>query len=355
MPTRDLHTRLLAAKCHLAGLQVIRALRVLIQLTEPKFNPGQLRVPAGKPHGGQWTKPGGDGGGGNTTPTDGGTNGGTESDPLPVDETPAEDTLPADTTDTEENPNFIPVAGGRRQGPSEGTPAQQARLSTATTRAQEAVTRVQELDPTWRGPESASSGIEGRISHQEGMARAAEDRLSEIYRDGLGGNGGPSLGRGETPPRFSMPQAPYATDAYRSNWDVPNGKGTIAVGTIDNDERTIIGVNSRAPGYTNEDRATANAMRENLLISDADVLRTDNTGYKPNDALYHAEATALMRAARMNGGTLYGRTLDFFVDREMCPSCDKVLPLIAREYGYPTVRFTDIYGNVHTLRNGVWK
>jgi hypothetical protein len=103
-----------------------------------------------------------------------------------------------------------------------------------------------------------------------------------------------------------MPQAPYATDAYRNNWDVPNGEGTIAVGTIDNDDRTIIGVNSRAPGYTREDRAAADVMRENLLNSDPDVMRTNNIGLMPNNAIYHAEATALMRAARMNGGSLYG-------------------------------------------------
>ncbi len=63
MPHLFPHTLLLAARHHLAGLQVLAALRVLIRLTEPKFNPGQLRVPAGKPHGGQWTKPGDHGGG----------------------------------------------------------------------------------------------------------------------------------------------------------------------------------------------------------------------------------------------------------------------------------------------------
>jgi MafB19-like deaminase len=152
-----------------------------------------------------------------------------------------------------------------------------------------------------------------------------------------------------------MPQAPVATDAYRNNWDVPTGKETIAVGTIDNDNRTIIGVNSRAPGYTNEDRAAANAMRANLLIRDPDVMRNDNTGYKPNDAIYHAEATALMRAARMSGGSLNGHYLNTYVDRPMCESCDKGLLLVARELGYPTVRFTDIYGRRRTLRNGEWE
>jgi hypothetical protein len=351
MQTNNPHTLLLSAKCHLAALQVMNALRVLIRLTEPKFNPGQLRVPSGRPHGGQWTKPSGEGG----APADGGVTNDGEDIPSEGDGTSVEDPAPSDTTDTEDNPNLIPVSSGRRQSPSDGTPAQQLRLSTATTRAQEAVTRVQEVDPTWRGPESVSSGIEGRIAHQESMARAANERYTEIYRDGLGGNGGPSLGRDNAPPRFSMPQAPYATDAYRNNWDVPNGKGTIAVGTIDNDDHTIIGVNSRAPGYTAEDRAAANAMRDRLIESDQATMRSDNTGYKPNDAVYHAEATALMRAARENGGSLYGKYLDIYVDRPMCPGCEKVLPLVGREVGNPTVRFRDIYGNVHWLRDGRWE
>ncbi len=200
-----------------------------------------------------------------------------------------------------------------------------------------------ESDPTWRGPASFTDSIEGQIAHQEAMTEAANARLAEIARSGIGSNGGPTLGR-DLPSRFSMPQAPFAVDAYRNNFDVPIGKDTIAVGTIDNDTRIIIGVNSRAPGYTNEDRAAANAMRDNLIIADPDVMRWDNTGYKPNDAIYHAEATALLRAAKVNDGSLGGRVIDIYVDREMCRSCDKVLPLISRELGYPTIRFTDIYG-----------
>ena len=339
---------LLAAKHHLAGLQVIAALRVLVHLTDTKlFNPGQLRVPSGQPHGGRWIEPGDDGDSGNATAE--GTDA-PEADPSVGDIRDG-----SDTSDPDDDPNLIPVAGGRRQGPSDGTPAQQTRLATATSRTQEAVSRVQEIDPTWRGPESVSSSIEGRIAHQENMARAAEERIAEINRDGLGGNGGPSFGRDPSPPRFSMPQAPYAVDAYRNNWDVPYGKDTIAVGTMDNDDRTIIGVNSRAPGYTSEDRAAANAMRDNLLISDPDVMRIDNTGQKPNDAVYHAEATALMRAASMSGGSLQGKYIDIYVDRRMCESCEVVLPLITRELGYPTVRLTDIFGKRRTLRYGSWE
>ena len=328
MPT-DHDTALLAAKSHLAGLHVIRALQILIDLTSHKdFNPDQPRVPEGEPGAGQWTS------------SDGTNDGSPDEDPL---QTPS-------IGDDSEQPQD---ASRRRAGPT-GTPAQEARLAIATGQAQQAVSRVMESDLTWRGPTSVTNNIEGQIAHQEAMAEAANVRLAEIARSSIGSNGGPPLGR-DPPPRFSMPQAPYAVDAYRNNFDVPAGNDTIAVGTIDNDARTIVGVNSRAPGYTAEDRAAANAMRDTLVISDPDVMRSDNMGYKPNDAVYHAEATALLRAAKVNDGSLDGRVIDIYVDREMCRSCDKVLPLISREFGYPTVRFTDFYGKRVTLRNGRWE
>jgi hypothetical protein len=75
----------------------------------------------------------------------------------------------------------------------------------------------------------------------------------------------------------------------------------------------------------------------------------------PNDALYHAEATALTRATRANGGSLSGKEMDVYVDRPLCRSCKEVLPLVSRELGHPTVNFTDIYGQRHRLRNGRWE
>jgi hypothetical protein len=121
------------------------------------------------------------------------------------------------------------------------------------------------------------------------------------------------------------------------------------------DGQGYLGVASSMPGYTQEDRDAANAMRDRLVQSDPGVMATDNVGRKPNDSLYHTETTAMMRAARANGGSLSGKELDMYVDREMCRSCDRVLPLVSRELGHPTVRFTDIYGQRHTLRNGKWQ
>jgi hypothetical protein len=47
-------------------------------------------------------------------------------------------------------------------------------------------------------------------------------------------------------------------------------------------------------------------------------------------------------------------TLEIHVDREMCWSCDRVLPTIARELGNPTVIVVDPAGLKGTMRNGGW-
>ena len=95
-------------------------------------------------------------------------------------------------------------------------------------------------------------------------------------------------------------------------------------------------------------------MRDTLLKKYPEIMNTDNIGRMPNNAVYHAEATTLLRSAGANGGTLAGRTFEILVDREMCWSCDTVLPTIARELGNPTVRVIDSTGSRGTMRNGGW-
>jgi hypothetical protein len=80
-----------------------------------------------------------------------------------------------------------------------------------------------------------------------------------------------------------------------------------------------------------------------------------NVGHMPNDALFHAEANALLRAAGPYNGNLAGRALDVYVDRSMCPSCNTVLPLIGMRLGNPTVRFIDPVGDVSIMKNGRWQ
>jgi hypothetical protein len=95
-------------------------------------------------------------------------------------------------------------------------------------------------------------------------------------------------------------------------------------------------------------------LRQTLLEAYPDLLSSGNIGWFPNDALFHAETTCLLRAARSNGGNLSEKVVEIFVDREMCRSCEKVLPYIGLELGNPTVTFIDSMGRVRIMRDGYW-
>ena len=132
---------------------------------------------------------------------------------------------------------------------------------------------------------------------------------------------------------------------------MPAGEGTVALATVDG--KSVYGVNSTGSGYTSDDRQDANALRELLVNKYPDVMKSDNLGHKPNDALYHAETTLLLRVARDAGGNLSGQTIEMRVDRLFCGSCRTVMPLIQREIGNPTIVVRDPFRAV-TLRNGKW-
>jgi hypothetical protein len=131
-----------------------------------------------------------------------------------------------------------------------------------------------------------------------------------------------------------------------------NHDGTVALTTMDG--KNIFGSNSTSPTYTSIDRSEAVRMRDTLLEKYPDVMDTENVGRRPNDAVFHAETTALLRAARENGGTLSGRTMEIYVDNPMCRSCDKILPLVGQELGNPTVTFVDSRGIRATMTSGAW-
>ena len=99
----------------------------------------------------------------------------------------------------------------------------------------------------------------------------------------------------------------------------------------------------------------AREMRARLIEQYPDTMSTGNTGHRPNDALFHAEANALIRAAEPYDGSLAGRTIEIIVDRSRCPSCSTILPYIGLQLGNPTVRFIDPYGNISTMRDGRWQ
>ena len=137
-----LRTKLLGYALDLATIR----LRVLLKAN---FNPGQLRIPAGQPGGGQWT--GEDGGQVHLT------QGRRGSIRLNVD--------------------------GRLL---EATPGQAARFAVAEPAAREAIRRVRELDPNWRPARSFVETIEGAIARANVNAREAEARLAEVLPRGFG-------------------------------------------------------------------------------------------------------------------------------------------------------------------------
>jgi hypothetical protein len=147
-----------------------------------------------------------------------------------------------------------------------------------------------------------------------------------------------------------------AIEAFRqenSLFDLFGGRtGTVSYTTLDGVE--IFGSNSTSPTYTSRDRAAALELRAKLIDQYPDVMDTDDPGRRPNDAVFHAETTALLRAARANGGTLAGKNLDVHVDRILCPSCQTVLPYVGVEIGNPIVTFVDPKGKRMTMKNGSW-
>lgn len=154
---------------------------------------------------------------------------------------------------------------------------------------------------------------------------------------------------------------PEAIGSFRSITGMPDvgsgiarsrSDGTVAYTEVDG--HAVFGVNANAPGYTARDEAMARDMRSRLIERYPEVMATGNVGHKPNDALFHAEANALLRAAEPFGGSLAGRTIEMRVDRPLCPSCDAVLPYLGAQIGNPTVRIIDGAGDIWIMRDGIW-
>jgi hypothetical protein len=137
--------------------------------------------------------------------------------------------------------------------------------------------------------------------------------------------------------------------------DLPKRKdeeGVVAV--TRGKESNVFGINSTLRSYTAEDRIAADQLRDKLIQKYPDVTKRGNIGWKPNNAVYHAETTLLLRLANEEeGGSLAGQTFVVHVDADkLCPSCRKLLPYIGLELGNPTVTFIDRRGRRLTMQNG---
>ncbi len=136
------------------------------------FNPGQPRVPAGNPDGGQWTSEGGAGAGSG------------RNDPrILSDTTPGNDWKPGAQYVQSRARGGPVLINGRMVTP---TPGQAARLTVAEAQARGAIARVREIDPNWRPSPSAYESVEGLIRAHEADARQAEQRFVDLQRHGIG-------------------------------------------------------------------------------------------------------------------------------------------------------------------------
>lgn len=321
----------LASECEAAWARMVVAFKVFVQVAiKAGFNPGQPRVPAGNRDGGQWTSSGGAAGGGIVH-------------------------LASSRAPT------VRVRVGRYYQPA--TPAQSMRLANALAWSRSARDRVREIEPNWKPRPSLTETVEGEIRVLEAAAREADARYLELTRSdprfGIGGNQGPALS--EPPASSRRPGSSGIIEAYRYVTGMPpvppGGRARSSAGTVaylDLDGTPIIGVNSDAPGYTSSDEALARVLRSELIDEYPDAMSTTHLGRIPNNAAFHAEANALMRAAQVYGGTLSGRELEMRTDRLLCGSCRALLPSIGLQLGNPRVRIVDGAGQVWILRDGIW-
>jgi hypothetical protein len=243
------------------------------------------------------------------------------------------------------------------------------RLDQAIARTERALEQIRQRDPGWRPTTTsltAPGSINGAIRSAEARAEEAEARLDRL-RSGIGGNFGPPLEpagprAGAGTPSSRAFDGPAWIDAYRAANNMPDlfgratwplDKGTVAAAEINGS--LYFGTNSGAPTYTDADGRAATRMRDSLIEKYPDIMERRNVGGYPNNALYHAESTILLRAASNSGGTLEGWSIEVHVDRITCPQCEEVLPYLGVELGNPLVTFVERdSGRKSTMWNGRW-
>jgi hypothetical protein len=312
------------AQWHVDAARVELALKNLDYVwRKAGFNPGQPRVPAGNPDGGQWI---GVGGGGEGLGFD---------DPRILSDAAPDDELKPGAQYASNRPPLGQFPGA--------TPGQHARFAAAAARADSAIRQVQQIDPAWQprvASLSAPHSIEGAIGHAEARALVAEARLRELASQ----------------PHGSLLEAYRASNAtpdlFGGRWDTTNN--TVAVATP-NSQHLFFGTNSSAPTYTGRDSIAAARTVDAMVDRFPEIMNRNNIGGKPNDSFYHAEATILFRVRDAFGGTLMSRTLNITVDRPMCDSCREVLPSLGIHLGNPRVSYYDRRGLEGVMHEGRWQ
>ena len=238
------------------------------------------------------------------------------------------------------------------------TPDEEFALRGAEGGAITAIAKVRRLEPDWQPSPGAYNDVQGAIAYGNAVQAEAEGRLQFQESLRMGDNGPPS----SNDPASNSLEPDVSLDSYRSMTGMPDlgglparakGDGTVAKADIGG--AVVFGVNSDAPGYTMFDRVSANAMRDQLIRKNPEVMSTTNLGWMPNNAVYHAEATSLMRWARKLGTSLKGKNIEITIDRDLCTSCDMVLPYIGLELGDPDVTVIEPSGFHRTMRGGRWQ
>ena len=341
---------LLCMSSELAALKFQLAMVKFKLALERHYSRDQPRAPLGTPIGGQWIGPGGyrvD-----ATPS---------RKPVRVAQSgpgsplilPEQDPLAAD------NRIFRIVINPNSRSQIDESDPQWAYTSIE---AENAVNQVRRKEPDWQPAPGLYADTQGAIADNIAVRQEAEERLRFQVANRMGDNGPPEDPFDPSTMYYESIDPLAPNDTLRSIVELPDLGGrpaaanedeTLAVANVNG--RVVLGVNSNARGFTSYDRRAAEAMREQLLRRYPSALATDNIGRFPNTAIYHAEATSLLRAARARGGTLNGLNIEINVDRKFCPACYKLLPKIALELGDPDVTVVDPFGFHGRLQGGDWK
>jgi hypothetical protein len=149
-----------------------------------------------------------------------------------------------------------------------------------------------------------------------------------------------------------------ATYRELASWDLfgehTSDQVTVAVTTIDG--RDFHRTSSRRGDWRTVDHVEVRGLRSTILRRNPHLARRPSLTEVPLDAFYHAETNLLLRAAREHGGSLAGKSIDVFVDNEVCSSCKNVLRYVGLELGNPTVTFINSRTGraMGVVRDGRW-